>query len=109
MPQQRKLDCPICNYSRLTILCDHLIRSHNISGKEGKLYCEEHVFVFYLDNQNNLNNLSQDQILHLNNVGTLFLKHSHYLGKRNYQTQYHPTVHQLKMKTSKFHVLMIIA
>ena len=36
MPQQRKLDCPICNHPRLTNLSDHLIHSHNISGKERK-------------------------------------------------------------------------
>ena len=36
MPQQRKLDCPICNHPRLTNLSDHLIRLHNISGKERK-------------------------------------------------------------------------
>ena len=36
MPQPQKLDYPICNYSRLTNLSDHLIRSHNISGKEMK-------------------------------------------------------------------------
>ena len=36
MPQQRKLDCPICNYPGLTNLYDHLIRSYNISGKERK-------------------------------------------------------------------------
>ena len=36
MPQQRKLDCPICNHPRLTNLSDHLIRPHNISGKERK-------------------------------------------------------------------------
>ena len=28
MPQQRKLDCPICYHPRLTNLSDHLIRSH---------------------------------------------------------------------------------
>ena len=36
MPQQRKLDCPICNHPRLTNLSDHLIHSHNISGKGRK-------------------------------------------------------------------------
>ena len=36
MPQQRKWDCPICNHPRLTNLSDHLIHSHNISGKEWK-------------------------------------------------------------------------
>ena len=36
MPQQRKLDCPICNHPRLTNLSDHLIHSHNVSGKERK-------------------------------------------------------------------------
>ena len=36
MPQQRKLDCPICNHPRLTNLSDHLIHSHNISRKERK-------------------------------------------------------------------------
>ena len=36
MPQQRKLDCPICNHPRLTNLSDHLIHSHNISVKERK-------------------------------------------------------------------------
>ena len=36
MPQQRKLDCPICNHPRLTNLSDHLIHSHNISSKERK-------------------------------------------------------------------------
>ena len=36
MPQQRKLDCPICNHPKLTNLSDHLIHSHNISVKERK-------------------------------------------------------------------------
>ena len=36
MPQQGKLDCPIYNHPRLTNLSDHLVRSHNISGKEKK-------------------------------------------------------------------------
>ena len=36
MPWQRKLDCPVCNHPRLTNLSDHLIHSHNISGKEKK-------------------------------------------------------------------------
>ena len=36
MPQQRKSGCPICYHPRLTNLSDHLIRSHNISRKEGK-------------------------------------------------------------------------
>ena len=36
MPRQRKLDCPICKYPRLTNLSDHLIRSHNIPDKERK-------------------------------------------------------------------------
>ena len=36
MPQQRKLDSPICNHPRLTNLSDHLIHSHNVSGKERK-------------------------------------------------------------------------
>ena len=36
MPQQRKLDCPICNHPRLTNLSDHLIHSHNVSGEERK-------------------------------------------------------------------------
>ena len=36
MPQQRNLDCPISNHPRLTNLSDHLIHSHNISGKERK-------------------------------------------------------------------------
>ena len=36
MPQQRKLDCPICNHPRLTNLSDHSIHSHNNSGKERK-------------------------------------------------------------------------
>ena len=36
MPQQQKLDCPICTHPRLTNLSDHMIHSHNISGKERK-------------------------------------------------------------------------
>ena len=36
MPHQRKLDSPICNHPRLTNSSDHLIHSHNISGKERK-------------------------------------------------------------------------
>ena len=34
MPQQLKLDCPICYHPRLTNLSSHLVRSHNNSGKE---------------------------------------------------------------------------
>ena len=36
MPQQQKLNCPICYHPRLTNLSSHLVRSHNISGKERK-------------------------------------------------------------------------
>ena len=36
MPQQLKLYCPICYHPRLTNLSSHLVRSHNISGKERK-------------------------------------------------------------------------
>ena len=36
MPQQLKLDCPICYHPRLTNLSSHLVRSHNIYGKERK-------------------------------------------------------------------------
>ena len=38
MPQQRKLDCPVCNcnHPSLTDLSDYLIHSHNISCKERK-------------------------------------------------------------------------
>ena len=36
MPQQQKLDCPICDHPRLSNLSDHLIHSHNISSKERK-------------------------------------------------------------------------
>ena len=36
MPQQLKLDCPICYHPRLTNLSSHLVRSHNISSKERK-------------------------------------------------------------------------
>ena len=47
--------------------------------KRGKLYCEEHVFQFYLDKQNSP---IHKQILHLHNVGILFRKHPHYLCER---------------------------
>ena len=36
MSQQRKLNCPICNYPKLTNLSRHLTTVHSISGKERK-------------------------------------------------------------------------
>ena len=36
MPQQQKLNCPVCYHPRLTNLSKHLVCSHNISGKERK-------------------------------------------------------------------------
>ena len=57
-------------------------------AKRGKLYCEELVSQFYLNNQINLNHLYHNRILHLYSLVTVFQKHHHYLSKRNYQTQY---------------------
>ena len=34
MSQQRKLNCPICNYPRLANLSDHLTKVHGINGQE---------------------------------------------------------------------------
>ena len=51
MPQQRKLDCPICNHRRLTNVSDHLTRSHNISGKEKKALLRRYVFFSVLSRQ----------------------------------------------------------
>ena len=36
MSQQRKLNCPICNYPRLANLSDHLTKVHGINGQERK-------------------------------------------------------------------------
>ena len=36
MSYQRKLDCPICEYPRLTNLNDHLTKVNGINGQERK-------------------------------------------------------------------------
>ena len=48
MPQQLKLDCPICYHPRLTNLSDHLIRSHNISGKERNAFFAKSTFFSFI-------------------------------------------------------------
>ena len=45
MPQQRKLNCPICYHPRLTNLSDHLIHSHIISGKKRRVLLRRARFV----------------------------------------------------------------
>ena len=72
MSQQRKLNCPVCNYPRLANLSDHLTKVQGINGQERKLYCEELVFQFYPRYQINLNHLYQKQILQLHNLVTVF-------------------------------------
>ena len=109
MSHQLKLNCQICKYPRLTNLSRHLTTVHGINGQERKCLLAKARFQFYLDNKIIFNHLYQKQILYLHSLVTVFQKHSHYLSKRNCQTQYHPTLHQMRMKTSKFHVLMIVA
>ena len=109
MPQQRKLDCPICNHPRLTNLSDHLIHSHNISGKERKALLRRAHFQYYLHNQINHKHLYQKQILHLHSLVAVFQKHPHYLSKRNDQTQYHPSAASDQNEDQLIPVLMIVA
>ena len=100
MPQQRKLDCPFCNHPRLINLSDHFSKCHNLNEQKEDIGQRKQNFQLYLDNQNILNHLFHNQTLHLDNVGTLFLIHPYYLSKRNYQSQYHPNLHQVKVKMS---------
>ena len=87
--------CPVCEHPRVVKLSDHLIGPPNISDKEGKLYFEEHVLrLCHAKMENHL----YIQLPH--SLVTVFQKHPHYLSKRNYQIQYHPTLHQTKIKTS---------
>ena len=100
MPQQRKLDCPICNYSRPANLSDHLTKVHGINGQERKCLLAKARFLVL--------SMQPDQpqpfIPEVDSIpqqfGNSLPKTSYYLSKRNYQTQYHPTLHQMRMKTS---------
>ena len=100
MSYRRKLNCPICNYPRLANLSDHLTKVHGINGQETKCLLAKARFSVLSSQPDQ----SQPSILktdfHLNSMERVFQKHPHYLSKRNYQTQYHPTLHQMGMETS---------
>ena len=100
MPQQRKLDCPICYHPRLTNLSDHLIRSHNISDKERKALLQRaHFSVLSRQPEQPHPSIPQSDSTP-GQCGYTVPEHPHYLSKGSYQTQYHPTLHQMKMKMS---------
>ena len=41
MPQERKLDCPICSHPRLTNLSDDMNKRHSLNVKEGRYWLEK--------------------------------------------------------------------
>ena len=95
MSYQLKLNCPICNYPKLTNLSRHLTTVHGISGKERKALLLRARFSILSTQPDQPQPLYQKQSINLHSLVTVFQKRPHYLSKRNYQT-----LHQMKMKTS---------
>ena len=100
MSYQLKLNCPICNHPKLTNLSRHLTTVHGINGQERKCLLAKARFSVLSTQPDQ----PQPSIPEAHSTPTQFgnslPKHPHYLSNRNYQTQYHPTLHQMRMKTS---------
>ena len=82
MPHQLKLNCPICNYPRLTNLNDHLPKVHGIIGQERKcLLAKAHFAVLSTKPDQ-----PQPSIPQLDSTpaqfGNSFPRHPHYLKKK---------------------------
>ena len=95
MSHQLKLNCPICNYPKLTNLSHHLTTAHDISGKERK--------ALLLRARFSVSSMQSDQpqpsIPPLNSTpaqsGGSRPKHLLYQSKANCQT-----LHQIRPKTT---------
>ena len=96
MSQQRKLDCPICNHSELTNLSDHLIHSHNVYGKKKKTLLRRARFSVLSMQPDQ----SQQSIPQSDSTPAQFGNSLPKASSLPEQTQYHPTPHQMKMKTN---------
>ena len=81
MSHQLKLNCPICNYPKLTNLSRHLTKVHGLSGNERKALLLRACFSVSYMHQIILNHLYQKQFLHRRRLVTVFQKHPHYLSK----------------------------
>ena len=86
MSYQQKLNCPICEYPRLTNLSDHLTKVHGINGQERKCLLAKARFLVLSMQPDQ----PQPSIPEAHSTPTQFgkslQKHPHYLSKRNYQT-----------------------
>ena len=100
MSHQVKSNCPTCNYPKLTNLGHHLTTVHDISGKERKaLLLRARVTV-----SSTQPDQQQPSIPEADSTPTQFgnslPKSSSQTEQNNFQPQHHPTLHQMRMKTS---------
>ena len=100
MSYRQKLNCPTCNYPRLANLSDHLTKVHGINGEETKCLLAKARFSVLSSQPDQ----SQPSIPKIDSTpeqfGKSLPKTPPLLEQKNYQTQCHPTLHQMRMKTS---------
>ena len=90
--------CPVCEHPRVVSLSDHLIHSHNISGKERKALPQRPRFMAMLCK--NGEHLQPSIYSATTQFGKSLPKTSSLLEQTKVPNQYHLILRQMKMKRS---------
>ena len=91
MPQKYSKMCPVCNHPKLFNLSDHLNKIHGINGQGRKYWLSKAPYSTISSHAVRAHSSVPQSYSTPAQFGNSLPKHPHYLSKRNYQTQFHPT------------------